>query len=46
VSGPTVVFWEQGKTRPSDQNLAGIVALRKLGRRDVKRLLAAQADPL
>ena len=41
VSPATVAFWEQGRTRPTEPNKAALVALRKLGRRDVKRLLAA-----
>jgi DNA-binding transcriptional regulator YiaG len=42
VSGTTISFWEQGRTRPSDESKAVIVALRKLGRRDVKKLLEAK----
>ena len=35
-----MVFWEQGKSRPQGKNKEALVALRKLGRRDVKKLLA------
>jgi len=41
VSGATVTFWEQGRNRPTEANKASLVALRKLGRRDVKALLEA-----
>ena len=41
VTGAAVVFWEKGRSRPTAEKKAGLVALRKLGRRDVKRLLAA-----
>ena len=40
VSAPAVAFWEQGKARPREQTKAALVALRKLGRRDVGKLLA------
>jgi DNA-binding transcriptional regulator YiaG len=39
VSPGAVAFWEQGRARPRGANKAAIVALRKLGRRDVRRLL-------
>ncbi len=47
VSAGAVVQWERGRSAPSGQNRKSLVALRKLGRRDVKRLLAglAQASP-
>ena len=38
----TVAFWEQGRNRPTESSQAKLVALRKLGRRDVKRLLKGQ----
>ena len=41
VSSTTVAFWEQGRNRPTDSSKAALVALRKLGRRDVRRLLEA-----
>jgi DNA-binding transcriptional regulator YiaG len=40
VSAASVVQWEQGRSRPAGQNRKSLVGLRKLGRRDVKRLLA------
>ena len=42
VSPGAVAVWEQGRARPRGGNKAALVALRKLGRRDVKRLLAAK----
>jgi len=42
VSPTTVAFWEQGRNRPTDASLSALVALRKCGRRDVKRLLEAK----
>ncbi len=42
VSPTTVAFWEQGRNRPVDSSKVALVALRKLGRRDVKRLLRAK----
>ena len=38
----TVAFWEQGRNRPTESSQAKLVALRKLGRRDVSRLLKRQ----
>ena len=40
VSPASVAFWEQGRARPRGANRTALVALRKLGRRDVKRILA------
>jgi DNA-binding transcriptional regulator YiaG len=40
VSAASVVQWEQGRSKPAGQNRKALVGLRKLGRRDVKRLLA------
>ena len=40
VSSSAVATWEQGRSRPTGARRAAIVALRKLGRRDVKRMLA------
>jgi DNA-binding transcriptional regulator YiaG len=40
VSPGGVAAWEQGRARPRGKNKAILVALRKLGRRDVKRILA------
>lgn len=43
VSGGAVVQWERGRSAPSAQNRNQLIGLRKLGRRDVKRLLASMA---
>jgi DNA-binding XRE family transcriptional regulator len=40
VSTAAVLQWERGRSAPSGQNRRNLVGLRKLGRRDVKRLLA------
>ena len=42
VSGQTVYHWESGKTRPRQQQLATIAAVRKLGKRAIKAQLEAQ----
>ena len=42
VSLSAVTLWETNKTRPTGQNRAAIVALRKLGRREVARMLEAR----
>lgn len=42
VSPAAVGFWETGKSNPRPDKKARIVALRSLGRRDVKRLLAVK----
>jgi DNA-binding transcriptional regulator YiaG len=39
VSGPAVAFWEQGRSRPQGPNRSALVALRGVGRREVKRML-------
>jgi DNA-binding transcriptional regulator YiaG len=39
VSTRAVTKWEQGEISPRGQNRATLVALRKLGRRDVRRML-------
>ena len=39
VSTVSIGLWEQGKTRPTGPNRTALVALRKLGRRDVRRIL-------
>ena len=41
VSPTAVVQWEQGRSAPSGPNRAALVGLRRLGRREVRRLLAA-----
>lgn len=40
VSQAAVQSWEQDIARPAGENKAALVALRKLGRRDVQKLLA------
>ncbi len=45
VSPGAVAFWEQGRARPRGENKAAIVAMRKLGRRDVKRMLKEKGIP-
>jgi DNA-binding transcriptional regulator YiaG len=40
VTGTAVTFWEQGKSKPQGQNREALVALRKLGKRDVQKMLA------
>ena len=40
VSPGTVAAWEQGRARPRGKNKTALVALRKLGRRDGKSILA------
>jgi DNA-binding transcriptional regulator YiaG len=39
VTVGAVAMWESGKFKPKDEKKAVIVALRKLGRRDVRKLL-------
>ena len=45
VSGAAVVQWERGRASPSEPNRKALVALRKRGRREVKRLLERVATP-
>jgi DNA-binding transcriptional regulator YiaG len=45
VTPGAVAAWEQGRARPRGANKSAVIALRKLGRRDVKRLLAAREAP-
>jgi len=40
VSAASVVQWEQGRSKPAGSHRKNLVGLRKLGRREVKRLLA------
>ena len=40
VSKGAIVSWESGRSAPRQANRSGMVALRKLGRRDVKKVLA------
>jgi DNA-binding transcriptional regulator YiaG len=39
VSAPAVAHWEAGNSAPKGQNRAHLVALRKMGKREVKELL-------
>ena len=44
VSGPAVAHWELGRSRPQGSNKAALVALRGVGRREVKRMLGEKAE--
>ncbi len=44
VSGVAVWSWESGRTRPTAGNRAALVAVRKLGKREAKRLVAEKAE--
>lgn len=44
VSNGAVVTWESGGSRPRGENKKSLVALRKLGRRDIKKLLAGKME--
>jgi DNA-binding transcriptional regulator YiaG len=39
VSAQTVYSWETGKSRPRQQQMAAIVAIRKMGKREVEARL-------
>lgn len=39
VTGQTIYSWEQGKSRPRDSQLAALVAVRALGKREAERRL-------
>jgi DNA-binding transcriptional regulator YiaG len=39
VSGQTIYSWESGKSKPRDQQLAALVAVRDLGKREALRRL-------
>ncbi len=41
VSGPAVAQWESGRSTPRGANRAALVGLRKLGKREVKRMVEA-----
>jgi len=45
VSVVAVGSWEAGRSRPQGSRRAALVALRKLGRREVVRLLAGIPEP-
>src|ERR1700687_5039507 len=40
VSAPAVAHWEAGDSMPAGQNRVNLVALRRVGKREVKELLA------
>ncbi len=42
VSPGAVAAWEQGRAKPRGNNKKALVALRALGRREIKRMLAAK----
>jgi DNA-binding transcriptional regulator YiaG len=44
ASGQSVYKWESGEARPRAANMPGIAAVRKLGRRDVAKILASLDD--
>lgn len=44
VSAQTIYNWEAEKSRPRQQQLAAIAALRKLGKRQIKARLATPAE--
>jgi DNA-binding transcriptional regulator YiaG len=43
VSAPAVAHWEAGNSMPAGKNRVNLVALRKVGKREVKELLARRA---
>ncbi len=43
VSAPAVAHWEAGASTPTGQNRVNLVALRKLGKREVTELLGRRA---
>ena len=43
VSGQTVYAWETGSSRPRKQQMANIIKLRALGKKEVEALLLANA---
>lgn len=45
VSTLSVGLWENGKTSPRGANRTALVALRKLGKRDVRKILDQKAAP-
>lgn len=46
VSIGAVAMWEKGKFAPSAKKKAALIALRKLGKRDAKKLLAEKKEAL
>ena len=45
VSAAAVVQWERGRSAPAEQNRNALIGLRKVGRREVKQLLAELGPP-
>ena len=45
MSGKTVYDWEHGKTHPRKRQLAVLVAVRSMGRREARARLAQLAAP-
>lgn len=45
VGGQTVYNWESGKSRPRQAQLQALASIRKVGKRQVKSLLAAVTKP-
>ena len=45
VSGITVYSWESGKNRPRKAQLAALVAVRGIGKREALKRLAEMSDP-
>ena len=43
VSAQTIYYWEQGKTRPQKAQLAALVAVRGIGKREALAKLAARS---
>ena len=43
VSAPAVAHWEAGESTPTGQNRMNVVALRRVGKREAKELLARRA---
>jgi len=44
VSTGTVTLWEKGKFRPNLNKKSALVAMRKLRKRDIKKILAAKTE--
>lgn len=44
VSAPAVAHWETGEAMPAGKNRANLVALRRVGKREVKELLARRVN--
>lgn len=44
VSGQTIYLWEQGKSRPRNAQLAKLVAIRNIGKREARRMLESSDE--